>query len=160
MAITDQPLPRFPEPDTQPFWEATKSHELRYQVFDDCGGVVFHPRRHCTHCLSQRLSWRNSKGEGTIYTYIVVRQNYHAAFRPRVPYGVAWTEARRAGARDPRLRARVPRQRVATAWRASGEGAALTAELAAFRARLAALSGEVASQGGDAAAARQPERAC
>ncbi len=27
MAITDQPLPRFPEPDTQPFWEATKYPE-------------------------------------------------------------------------------------------------------------------------------------
>lgn len=92
MAITDQPLPRFPEPDTQPFWEATKSHELRYQVCDDCGGIVFHPRRHCTHCLGQNLNWKNSKGEGTIYTYSVVRQNYHPAFRQRVPYVIAWID--------------------------------------------------------------------
>ncbi len=92
MAIADQPLPRFPEPDTEPFWEATKDHELRYQVCDDCDGVVFYPRRHCTHCLSQNLSWKTSKGEGTIYTYSVVRQNYHPAFRERVPYVIAWVD--------------------------------------------------------------------
>ena len=92
MAGGDQPLPRFPEPDTEPFWEATKSHELRYQVCDDCGGIVFYPRRHCTHCLSRDLSWKTSRGEGTIYTYSVVRQNYHPAFRERVPYVIAWID--------------------------------------------------------------------
>ena len=92
MAIADQPLPHFPEPDTEPFWEATKDHELRYQVCDDCDGVVFYPRRHCTHCLSQNLSWKASKGEGTIYTYSLVRQNYHPAFRERVPYVIAWVD--------------------------------------------------------------------
>jgi uncharacterized OB-fold protein len=92
MAFGDQPLPKFPEPDTQPFWEATKQHELRYQVCDKCGGVVFHPRRHCTRCLSLELSWKTSKGEGVIYTYSVVRQNYHPAFRGRVPYVIAWVD--------------------------------------------------------------------
>lgn len=87
-----RPLPHFPEPDTQPFWEATKNHELRYQVCDDCGGVVFHPRRHCTHCLSLNLSWRTSAGEGTIYTYSVVRQTYHPAFKALLPYVVAWVD--------------------------------------------------------------------
>ena len=92
MAIGDQPLPRFPEPDTQPFWEATKDHELRYQTCDDCGGVVFFPRRHCTHCLSNSLSWKTSKGEGVVYTYSIIRQNYHPAFRERVPYVIAWID--------------------------------------------------------------------
>ena len=92
MAITDQPLPRFPEPDTQPFWDATKNHELRYQVCDECGGIVFHPRRHCTHCLSNKLSWKTSRGEGTIYTYSIVRQSYHPAFRERIPYVLAWID--------------------------------------------------------------------
>ena len=39
---------RFPEPDTQPFWEATKRHELTYQTCDKCHAVVFYSRRHCT----------------------------------------------------------------------------------------------------------------
>ena len=92
MARGDRPLPSFPEPDTQPFWEATKDHELRYQVCDDCGGIVFFPRRHCTHCLGQSLSWKTSSGQGTLYTYSVVRQNYHPAFRERLPYVIAWID--------------------------------------------------------------------
>ena len=31
-----RPQPRFPEPDTQPFWEATKRHELTYQTCNTC----------------------------------------------------------------------------------------------------------------------------
>lgn len=92
MAEMRRPLPRFPEPDTQPFWEATKDHELRYQVCDDCGGIVFHPRRHCTHCLSLNLSWRTSAGKGAVYSYSVVRQTYHPAFKALVPYIVAWVD--------------------------------------------------------------------
>ncbi len=92
MAIGDQPLPRFPEPDTQPFWEATKDHELRYQTCDDCGGIVFFQRRNCTHCLGGNLSWKTSKGEGVVDTYSVVRQNYHPAFRERIPYVIAWVD--------------------------------------------------------------------
>ena len=92
MAREDQPLPRFPEPDTQAFWEATKNHELRYQTCDACDGIVFYPRRHCTHCLGKKLSWKTSKGEGTLYTFSVVRQTYHPAFRERVPYVIAWVD--------------------------------------------------------------------
>jgi uncharacterized OB-fold protein len=92
MANTDRPLPNLLEPDTRPFWAATKQHELRYQVCDDCGGTVFHPRRHCTHCLGLNLSWRSSNGEGAVYTFSIVRQNYHPAFRGRVPYVIAWVD--------------------------------------------------------------------
>jgi len=92
MAATDLPIPRFPEPDTEAFWEATKNHELKYQVCDDCGGIVWHPRRHCTHCTSLNLSWKSSKGEGTVYTFSIVRQNYFPAFRERIPYVIAWID--------------------------------------------------------------------
>jgi ferredoxin/coenzyme F420-reducing hydrogenase delta subunit len=52
--------------------------------------------------------------------------------------GTRWTKERLAGERDPRLRARVPRERVATAWAALQDRARLAAEIAAFRARLPA----------------------
>ena len=92
MATMNRPLPKFPEPDTEPFWDATKDHELKYQVCDDCGGLVWHPRRHCTHCTSLNLSWKTSKGEGTVYTFSIVRQNYHPAFREMIPYVIAWID--------------------------------------------------------------------
>jgi uncharacterized OB-fold protein len=85
-------LPRFPEPDTQPFWEATARHELTYQVCEECGKVVFYPRRHCPHCTSLDLTWRVSKGTGTIYTFSVVRRSQHPAFAHMVPYVIGWID--------------------------------------------------------------------
>ena len=87
-----RPLPTLLEPDTQPFWEATKNHELRYQVCDDCNKIVFYPRRHCPHCMGLNLSWKTSQGEGSVYTYTVIRQIGHPAFRERAPYIIAWID--------------------------------------------------------------------
>jgi uncharacterized OB-fold protein len=85
-------LPRFPELDTEPFWEATKEHDLRYQVCDACGAVIFYPRRHCTECTSIDLTWRSSLGRGTIYTFTVIRRSLHPSFMDLVPYVVAWVD--------------------------------------------------------------------
>lgn len=87
-----RPLPTLLEPDTRPFWEATKNHELRYQVCDDCNKIVFYPRRHCPHCMGLNLSWKTSQGEGSVYTYTVIRQIGHPAFRERAPYIIAWID--------------------------------------------------------------------
>ncbi|MGB3273109.1 MAG: cytochrome b N-terminal domain-containing protein [Xanthobacteraceae bacterium] len=53
--------------------------------------------------------------------------------------GVEWMQQRIAGERDPYLRPRVPRERLATVWASTTEGARLDREIAAFRDRLAAL---------------------
>ena len=87
-----RPLPNPKEADTAPFWAATKEGELRYQRCDDCDKVVFYPRHHCTNCLGRNLSWHVSKGEGTVYTYSVIRQSYHPFFRSKVPFAVAWID--------------------------------------------------------------------
>lgn len=50
--------------------------------------------------------------------------------------GVDWTEQRLAGQRDPYLRGRVPRNRVATVWTGPQDGAELARRVAAFRAQL------------------------
>ncbi len=90
--MAGRPLPRFPEPDTQPFWEATREHRLTFQKCNDCGSVVFHPRRHCTACGSNNLSWHDSRGEGTVYSYSVVRQNRHPSFKDLGAYAVAYVD--------------------------------------------------------------------
>ena len=92
MADPTRPLPSLKELDTQHFWRATKQHRLEYQRCDDCGAVVFHPRAHCTSCLGRSLSWRLSKGLGTVYSYSVIRQSYHPFFRSKVPFAVAWID--------------------------------------------------------------------
>lgn len=87
-----RPLPRFPEPDSEPFWRATKDHQLKYQTCNDCSNVVFYPRQHCTACGSPNLSWHVAAGGGTVYTYSIVRQNRAPLFRDMVPYIVAWID--------------------------------------------------------------------
>ena len=54
--------------------------------------LFFYPRRHCTNCLGNSLTWHTASGRGTIYTYSVVRQSYHPFFRQRIPYAVAWID--------------------------------------------------------------------
>jgi len=87
-----RPLPKTNELDTKAFWAATKDKEFRYQQCNDCGKVIFYPRRHCTGCTSGNLNWKTASGEGTIYTFSVVRQSYHPFFRNLVPYAVAWID--------------------------------------------------------------------
>ena len=53
--------------------------------------------------------------------------------------GVEWTKQRFAGARDPYLRKRVPRERLATIWASPFESRRYEAEKAVFAARLATL---------------------
>ena len=86
---TGRPLPRFPEPDSAPFWEATRDRQLIYQICRNCAGIIFYPRRHCTHCTRGELEIRESAGRGTIYSFTVIRQSGHPFFRERTPYVVA-----------------------------------------------------------------------
>ena len=85
-APPERPLPSLAEPDTAPFWAATRDHRLTYQVCASCGEVIFHPRRHCTACLSVATEWRDSAGGGTVYTFTVIRQHGQPYFRSRLPY--------------------------------------------------------------------------
>ncbi|MCY3542804.1 MAG: Zn-ribbon domain-containing OB-fold protein [Chloroflexi bacterium] len=87
-----RPLPRFPEPDTEPFWEATKRHELIFQVCNSTGEVIFYPRKYSLHCDPDDITWRTSKGEGEVYTFSVVMQSRHPAFADLGPYAVAYVD--------------------------------------------------------------------
>ena len=90
--MANRPQPQFPEPNTEPFWAGVKAGELRYQQCDDCGTVVFYPRQHCPNCLSEQLSWQVSSGQGTVYSYSVVRQNRVPAFIELGAYSVAYVD--------------------------------------------------------------------
>lgn len=90
--MANRPQPILPEPNTDEFWAGAKQGQLRYQTCDDCAGVVFYPRLHCPACLSKNLSWNVSKGEGTVYTFSVVRQNRVPAFIELGAYSVAYVD--------------------------------------------------------------------
>jgi uncharacterized OB-fold protein len=118
-------LPQQLDQDTLPFWEAARQHRLTYQTCDNCAHVVFYPRRHCPACLSPELTWRESAGAGSVYTFSVVRVSRDPRFTDRVPYTVAWIDLDE-GVRmmsnvdgDPDLV--VVGARVRVTWRSSGE---------------------------------------
>ncbi len=93
--MANRPQPRFPEPHTEPFWEGAQQGELRYQRCDSAGcesDVVFYPRQHCPACGGNDLSWHVSKGEGSVYTFSVVRQNRMPGFIDLGAYSVAYVD--------------------------------------------------------------------
>lgn len=81
--------PQMMDPDAAPFWEGVAQGELRYQVCLDCRNPFFFPRSICPACLSQRVEWRRSAGNGEVYAFTIVRRAPDAAFAERAPYVVA-----------------------------------------------------------------------
>jgi uncharacterized protein len=69
----ESPSPHYPRwsIDSMPYWEGCRRKELLYQHCDDCNEVVFHARAACPYCLSERLSWHRSAGEGALYSFSV-----------------------------------------------------------------------------------------
>lgn len=87
----EKPLPR-PTPVTQPFWTGLAEGRVRVQRCLDCGGWVFYPRSHCSHCLSDRLEWRDVSGAATLYTFTITRQPTAPFFADEVPQRLAVVE--------------------------------------------------------------------
>jgi len=75
--------------DSQPWWDAVAEHRLTYQVCRSCEGVVFYPRNRCSHCLSDALEWRESRGIGTVYSKTLVHRAPDPRLSSQVPYAVA-----------------------------------------------------------------------
>jgi uncharacterized OB-fold protein len=69
--------------ETQPFWDATAQGKLLIKKCTACGEPHFYPRGHCPFCFSDKTEWVEASGNGTIYTYSVMR-------RAPVPYAIAY----------------------------------------------------------------------
>ena len=86
-----KPLPH-PSPETLPFWQAAKSHRLLLPLCNVCGRFWFPPTQRCAHCLASDFVWRDSKGAGRVYSFVVYHRVYHPGFENEVPYVVAVVE--------------------------------------------------------------------
>ena len=81
--MLEAPLSYFEQPPTEltrPFWDACKDGRLTYQRCDDCGKPFFRPEIACPHCLSQAWTWRDSAGQGTLYSFSVAHRSPTPAF--------------------------------------------------------------------------------
>ena len=79
--------PTYPAPDENPetarFWRAAREGKLLCGHCRTCGDSHFYPRTLCPHCFSADTDWRPASGEGTIYSYSVMR-------RAEPPYAIAY----------------------------------------------------------------------
>jgi uncharacterized OB-fold protein len=72
-----------PNPETQPFWDAAKRGELLLRRCGGCGEAHFYPRTICPLCGSADTAWEQAAGDGTIYSFSVMRQ-------AKIPYAIAY----------------------------------------------------------------------
>lgn len=70
--MSNKPMP-LPTAISAPFWKGLKDGRVMLQQCDSCQQWVFYPRRHCSHCWSHQLTWKEVSGAGTLYTYTVAR---------------------------------------------------------------------------------------
>jgi uncharacterized OB-fold protein len=88
-----------PTPEDREFWEGARRGELRLQRCTTCGKHQHYARFVCTHCGRTTLEWVTASGNGTVYSYTVVRQNGVPPFSERLPFVVAAIELDEDGAR-------------------------------------------------------------
>ena len=81
-----------PDHETQPFWDACKDGRLLLRHCNACGRDHYYPRPFCPKCWSEDVTWKEASGDGTLYTYSIVRVNDLPPFNERVPYVAAIVE--------------------------------------------------------------------
>lgn len=86
-----KPRPRI-GPDTAPFWEGCKRHELLLPYCIDCGKPHLPAGPVCPFCFSFSLDWRKASGRGRISTWVVVHKAWFPAFGAEIPYNVVQVE--------------------------------------------------------------------
>lgn len=79
---------RIPAPgrnlESKPFWDAAQEGKFLIKRCNACGEPHWYPRTICPFCHSSDTSWQESKGEGVIYTFSVMRRN------TPVPYAIGY----------------------------------------------------------------------
>jgi uncharacterized protein len=70
--------------ESKPFWDAAQEGKFLIKRCNACGEPHWYPRTICPFCHSSDTSWQESKGEGAIYTFSVMRRN------TPVPYAIGY----------------------------------------------------------------------
>lgn len=88
MNAYSKPLPVISEA-SRPFWEALRRQELRLPQCDACGRYRAYFERWCAHCGSERFTWAQASGRGTVWSHCYFHKVYLKGFEAEVPYNVS-----------------------------------------------------------------------
>lgn len=88
----DKPLPEF-RPETKPYWEGTKNHELLIPRSKESGDFFFYPRALSPgEDMSENLEWVKASGKAKVWTYAIHHMGPTKAYKGDPPYVVALVE--------------------------------------------------------------------
>ena len=85
-------LPDVDDPVTAPFWAGARAGKLLVQTCGACGTPRFPPRLFCGACTSAEVEWRESGGQGKIWSWVLAHGPTLPAFAAHVPYPVIVVE--------------------------------------------------------------------
>jgi len=72
-------------PETSPFWAAAEQKRLLIKTCEHCNRAHWYPRIFCPLCGSDKTTWKDASGRGSIYSFSVIE-------RADPPYVVAWVQ--------------------------------------------------------------------
>ncbi|MET9262108.1 OB-fold domain-containing protein [Amycolatopsis sp. NPDC004079] len=79
-------------PDAEPYWTALDDERLTYQRCGSCSEVVWPAHSYCPHCSARSLSWEESRGRGTVWSYSTITRGPTPVWAAIVPYTVGFVE--------------------------------------------------------------------
>lgn len=79
------------DPATQPYWSAAERGVLVVPRCESCDRSFWHPRGFCPRCGAESVTWPESAGVGTIYSFTVVRRA-GGPWAGAVPFVLAYVE--------------------------------------------------------------------
>lgn len=59
-------------PETERFFEAATEGKLLIKSCNGCGENFFYPRALCPFCFSDDTQWVETKGQGEVYSFVIV----------------------------------------------------------------------------------------
>jgi uncharacterized OB-fold protein len=76
------------------FWKSVEARAMELPYCTACNRFFFYPRPICPHCWSDAVEFRRASGNGTVFTYSIVRSPHGniTGWHQRIPYAVALIE--------------------------------------------------------------------
>jgi uncharacterized OB-fold protein len=86
---TDWPQP-YRLLDAEPYWAALEDHRLTFQRCRTCRDAVWPAHSFCPHCGAAELTWEESSGRGTVWSFSTIMRGPTAVWTAIVPYTVGF----------------------------------------------------------------------
>jgi uncharacterized OB-fold protein len=81
-------LPDVDDPEHAAFWEGCARGVLLVQACGSCGARRMPPRPMCPVCRSLDVTWHETSGRGTVWSFIVTHPPLLPAYAELAPYNV------------------------------------------------------------------------